>query len=40
MPPTNLTLTAECDRRLVAVEVSSQRTVEWVATCAGCSAPR
>ncbi len=32
MPPTNLTLTAECDRRLVAAEVSSQRTVEWVVT--------
>jgi Ca-activated chloride channel family protein len=30
MPSTNLTLTAECDRRLVAAEVSSQRTVEWI----------
>src|SRR5438093_13387354 len=30
MSSTNLTLTAECDRRLVAVEVSSQRTVEWI----------
>lgn len=27
-----LTLTAACDRRLVAVEVSSQRTIEWVIT--------
>ena len=30
MATTNLNLTAECDRRLVAVEVSSQRTVEWI----------
>jgi Ca-activated chloride channel family protein len=30
MPSAHLTLTADCDRRLVAVEVSSQRTVEWV----------
>src|SRR5215216_6564737 len=30
MKTTNLTLTTECDRRLVAVEVSSQRTVEWI----------
>jgi Ca-activated chloride channel family protein len=30
MPSPNLTLTADCDRQLVAVEVSSQRTVEWV----------
>jgi Ca-activated chloride channel homolog len=29
---TALSLTAECDRRLVAVEVSSQHTVEWVVT--------
>src|SRR5689334_10621368 len=29
MTPTTLSLAAECDRRLVAVEVSSQRTVEW-----------
>ena len=29
MTPTPLSLSAECDRRLVAVEVSSQRTVEW-----------
>jgi Ca-activated chloride channel family protein len=29
---TALSLTAECDRRLVAAEVSSQRTVEWIAT--------
>jgi Ca-activated chloride channel family protein len=29
MLTTNLTLSAECDRRLVAAEVSSQRTVEW-----------
>ncbi|HEU5099431.1 MAG TPA: VWA domain-containing protein [Roseiflexaceae bacterium] len=34
MTTTTLSLTAECDRRLVAVEVSSQRTVEWVATVA------
>src|ERR687885_2303644 len=27
-----LTLSADCDRRLVAVEVSSQRTVEWTIT--------
>src|SRR5262245_24268374 len=32
MPLTNLTLKAECDRHLVAAEVSSQRTVEWVVT--------
>ena len=31
MPTTTLSLTAECDRRLVAVEVSSQRTIEWIA---------
>src|SRR5262249_10537818 len=30
MSTNNLTLSAECDRRLVAVEVSSQRTVEWI----------
>src|ERR687885_167740 len=30
MPSTHLTLTAECDRRLVAAEVSSQRTIEWI----------
>jgi Ca-activated chloride channel homolog len=30
MPSTDLTLTADCDRRLVAAEVSSQRTIEWV----------
>src|SRR5688572_26998746 len=30
MPATTLTLTADCDRRLVASEVASQRTVEWV----------
>jgi Ca-activated chloride channel homolog len=30
MTTTPLTLTAACDRRLVAVEVSSQRTIEWV----------
>jgi Ca-activated chloride channel family protein len=30
MTATNLTLSVECDRRLVAVEVSSQRTVEWI----------
>jgi Ca-activated chloride channel family protein len=30
MTTTNLSLSAECDRRLVAVEVSSQRTIEWV----------
>ncbi|HEX9373600.1 MAG TPA: VWA domain-containing protein [Roseiflexaceae bacterium] len=30
MTSTVLTLSAECDRRLVAVEVSSQRTVEWI----------
>ena len=29
MRPAPLTLTATCDRRLVAVEVSSQRTIEW-----------
>ena len=32
--PTTLSLFAECERRLVAVEVSSQRTIEWVATAA------
>ncbi len=26
----DITLTAECERRLVAIEVSSQRTVEWI----------
>jgi Ca-activated chloride channel family protein len=31
MTTTTLSLTAECDRRLVAVEVSSQRTIEWIA---------
>jgi Ca-activated chloride channel family protein len=30
MTPSPLTLTATCDRRLVAVEVSSQRTIEWI----------
>jgi Ca-activated chloride channel homolog len=30
MTTTILSLSAECDRRLVAAEVSSQRTVEWV----------
>src|SRR5262245_11099535 len=30
MSANNLTLSAECDRRLVAVEISSQRTVEWI----------
>ena len=30
MPTTILTLSAECDRRLVAAEASSQRTIEWV----------
>lgn len=30
MTTTPLTLTAACDRRLVAAEVSSQRTVEWI----------
>ncbi|MEO7912281.1 MAG: VWA domain-containing protein [Roseiflexaceae bacterium] len=34
MPTTTLTLSAECDRRLVAVEVSSQRTIEWIAAVA------
>ncbi len=34
MTSTTLSLTAECDRRLVAVEVSSQRTIEWIATVA------
>jgi Ca-activated chloride channel family protein len=29
MTPTHLMLSAECDRRLVAIEVSSQRMVEW-----------
>lgn len=29
MSTTSLSLSAECDRRLVAAEVSSQRTVEW-----------
>src|SRR5688572_27310631 len=29
MSANNLTLTVDCDRRLVAVEVASQRTVEW-----------
>ncbi len=32
MPTADLTLSAECDRRLVAVEVSSERTVEWIAS--------
>ena len=32
MPATTLTLTADCDRRLVATEVASQRTIEWVVT--------
>ena len=31
MTTSTLSLTAECDRRLVAVEVSSQRTIEWIA---------
>ena len=31
MTTTTLSLSAECDRRLVAVEVSSQRTIEWIA---------
>src|SRR5918911_244816 len=30
MSATNLTLSVDCDRRLVAVEVSSQRTAEWI----------
>ena len=30
MTTTTPSLSAECDRRLVAVEVSSQRTVEWI----------
>src|SRR5215213_10493006 len=34
MKTTTLSLTAECDRRLVAVGVSSQRTVEWIAAVA------
>ena len=34
MTTTTLTLSAECDRRLVAVEVSSQRTIEWIAAVA------
>ncbi len=29
MTTTDLSLSAECDRRLVAIEVSSQRMVEW-----------
>jgi Ca-activated chloride channel family protein len=33
-PTTTLTLSADCDRRLVAVEVSSQRTIEWIAAVA------
>ena len=28
---TTLSLSAECDRHLVAVEVASQRTIEWIA---------
>jgi Ca-activated chloride channel family protein len=32
MTTSTLSLAAACDRRLVAVEVSSQRTVEWIAT--------
>lgn len=32
MADDRLTLSADCDRRLVAVEVSSQRTVEWTIT--------
>jgi Ca-activated chloride channel homolog len=32
MKTNNLNLTTECDRRQVAVEVSSQRTVEWIVT--------
>ena len=31
MSTTTLSLTAECDRHLVAVEVASQRTIEWIA---------
>jgi len=33
-PTTTPTISAECDRRLVAVEVSSQRTIEWIAAVA------
>jgi len=33
-PTTTLDLSAECDRRLVAAEVSSQRTIEWIAAVA------
>lgn len=39
MTTTPVTLTAACDRRLVAVEVASQRTVEWV-VAAPQAAPR
>jgi Ca-activated chloride channel family protein len=34
MSISTLSLSAECDRRLVAVEVSSQRTIEWIAAVA------
>ncbi|HWQ15143.1 MAG TPA: VWA domain-containing protein [Roseiflexaceae bacterium] len=34
MASDTLTLTADCERRLVAVEVSSQRTVEWAVVAA------
>ena len=34
MPTTTLSLSAECDRRLVAVEVASQRSIEWIAAVA------
>src|SRR5437764_7877360 len=39
MPTTNLNLSAECDRRVVAVEVSSQRTVEWIVSAPDLSRP-
>ena len=34
MLTTTLSLSAECDRRLVAVEVASQRSIEWIAAVA------
>lgn len=34
MPHAKLSLSVDCDRRLVAVEVSSQRTVEWIVQAA------
>jgi Ca-activated chloride channel homolog len=34
MSISTLSLSAECDRRLVAVEVSSQRTIEWITAVA------